>query len=97
MKRREDTPVHVEYFYIMENSTGYLVSGVARKSYAHERNSITYTGKGKYEWARRFTSVETAKAYVEQFDMRGTSIIDAAGRVRFIYPEWDECEVVSHV
>ena len=85
---------HVEYFYITENITGFLVSGIARTGCSGARNSIVWCGAGKFKYARRFTSVESAKAYVEQFEIRGTSIIDAAGRVHFIYPEREESEVL---
>ena len=89
--KRESQPV--EYFYIMENRTGFMVSGVARKGSLGTRNSIVFCGSGRFAFARRFKSVESAKKYVEQFDIPGTSIIDAAGHVHFIYPERDESGV----
>ena len=88
-KPKKEAPRCVEYFYITDNSTGFLISGIARKSYSGCRYSVTYCAAGKYEWARRFTSVDSAKAYIRQFDLRGVSIIDAAGRVKYIYPEME--------
>ena len=93
---RRTVPRHVEFFYITENSTGYLVSGVVRTGCAGARNSILWRGVRMFKWARRFTSIESAKTFIEQFDIRGTSIIDAAGRVHFTYLERNEGEVVCN-